>query len=56
MSELFMTLNVRREHKPGEKKILLDISSQNRTQMEIVLKSELFRNVSSSSGFLHVKP
>lgn len=56
MNELSMTLNVRREYKPNEKKITIDVSPKSKTQMDIVLKSELFRDVSRSCGLLHVEP
>lgn len=56
MNELSMTLNVKCEYKPDEKNIILDIFPINKTRMEVVLKSELFREVSRSGGLLHVEP
>ena len=56
MNKLSMTLNVKCEYKPDEKDIILDISPINKTRMEVVLKSKLFREVSRSVGLLHVEP
>ena len=56
MSKLLATIKIRCEYEPEEKDIRIESTSKGRTQMEIVLKSELFREVSRSGGLLHVEP
>lgn len=56
MSKLLATIKIRCEYEPEEKDIRIESTSKGRTQMEIILKSKSFRNVSCSSGLLHAEP
>lgn len=56
MAELCMTMNVRTEYTPGQKDIQVEIEPKDKTYIDVALKSELFGNVCSASGLLHIKP
>lgn len=56
MEDLLVTINVRLQYNPNEEDICIKTDPKSLTQMDIVLKSELFRDVSRSCGLLHVEP